>query len=67
MLKFLLKSTKIAKFLMKIHDFLAKIAKNDFSVFRDEKMLKIIAKIIKFHRKMLKHIQKISPLRGENC
>ena len=52
---------------MKIHDFLAKIAKNNFSVFRDEKMLKIIAKIIKFRRKMLKHIQKFSPLRGENC
>ena len=59
MLKFLLKSTKIAKFLMKIHDFLPKIAKNDFSVFRDEKMLKIIAKIIKFRPKNAKTHTKI--------
>ena len=54
MLKFLLKSTKITKFLMTIHDFWAKIAKNDFSVFRDEKMLKIIAKIIKVRPKNAK-------------
>ena len=67
MLKFLLKSTKIAKFLMKIHDFLAKIAKNDFSVFRDEKMLKIIAKIIKVRPKNAKTHTKSFAASRQNC
>ena len=44
MLKFLLKSTKIGDFWAKINDFLAKIAKNDFSFFRGEKMINKIAK-----------------------
>ena len=51
MLKFLLKSTKICDFWAKINDFLAKIANNDFSFFRGEKMLKKIAK----KRKVLKN------------
>ena len=39
MLKFLLKTTKIANFGVKIDDFLVKISKNDFSFFRGEKLL----------------------------
>ena len=54
MLKFLLKTTKIANFWVKIDDFLVKIAKNDFSFFRDEKLLKKIAKKLKFLKNCLK-------------
>ena len=54
MLTVLLKSTKIFDFWAKINDFLAKIAKNDFSFFRDEKMLNKIPKKHEKFEKMLK-------------